>query len=107
MAFTLPSLKSALKKTNNDIRPCNIQGNFDMPEFKFNELADKEVIGHGSYGIVYKTSYLGKTVVVKNIEVYTARLNCRAGYATTHVYEDELQLRRKGNSFAILECIFV
>ena len=38
-----------------------------MPEFKFNELADKEVIGHGSYGIAYKTSYLGKTVVVINI----------------------------------------
>ena len=36
-------------------------------KFKFNELANKEVIGHGSYGIVYKTSYLGKTVVVKNI----------------------------------------
>ena len=52
MAFTMPNLKSALKKTNNDTRPCNIQDNFDMPEFKFNELADKEVIGHGSYGIV-------------------------------------------------------
>ena len=56
MAFTMPSLKSALKKTNkktnNDTRPCNIQDNFDMPEFKFKELADKEVIGHGSYGIV-------------------------------------------------------
>ena len=67
MAFTLPSLKSALKKTSNDTGPYNIQGKFDMPEFKFNELANKEVIGHGSYGIVYKTSYLGKTVVVKNI----------------------------------------
>ena len=42
--FTLPSLNSALKKTNNDTRPCNIQGNFDIPEFKFNALADKEVL---------------------------------------------------------------
>ena len=30
--------------TNNDTRPCNIQGNFDIPEFKFNALADKEVL---------------------------------------------------------------
>ena len=37
--FTLPSLKSAL-----DTRPCNIQGNFDIPKFKFNALADKEVL---------------------------------------------------------------
>ena len=25
-------------------RPCNIQGNFDIPEFTFNALADKEVL---------------------------------------------------------------
>ena len=25
-AFRMPSLKSALKKTNNDTWPCNIQG---------------------------------------------------------------------------------
>ena len=52
MVFTLSSLENALKKTNNDTRPCNIQGNFDIIEFKFNALADKEVVGHGSYGIV-------------------------------------------------------
>lgn len=40
----------------------------DLPEkFKFEDLQEKEVIGRGSYGIVYKARHHDKTVVVKNV----------------------------------------
>ena len=55
---TLPSLKRGLIQNKH----------FDLPEkFKFEDLQEKEVIGRGSYGIMYKARYHDKTVVVKNI----------------------------------------
>ncbi len=38
-----------------------------MPQFEFHDLDEKEVIGRGSYGIVYKARYLSEEVVVKKI----------------------------------------
>ena len=60
MSFTgtLPSLKRGLMRNNHS----------DLPEkFKYNDLQEREVIGRGSYGIVYKASYHDGTIVVKNI----------------------------------------
>ena len=60
MSFTgtLPSLKRGLMHNNHS----------DLPEkFKYNDMQEREVIGRGSYGIVYKARYHDETVVVKNI----------------------------------------
>ena len=60
MSFTgtLPSLKGGLMHNNHS----------DLPEkFKYNDLQEREVIGRGSYGIVYKARYHDETVVVKDI----------------------------------------
>ena len=61
MSFTgtLPSLKRGLMHNNHS----------DLPEkFKYiNDLQERQDIGRGSYGIVYKTRYHDETVVVKNI----------------------------------------
>ena len=56
MASTLPSLKRGLKRKK-----------YDMPQFEFDALNEKGVIGRGSYGIVYKARYLNEEVVVKKI----------------------------------------
>ena len=36
---------------------------YDMPQFEFDALDEKEVIGRGSYGIVHKARYLNEEVV--------------------------------------------
>ena len=38
-----------------------------MPQFQFEDLSEKKVIGRGSYGIVYKARYLSEEVVVKKM----------------------------------------
>lgn len=58
MAFTLPSLKKPLSA---------LQSRHFEHEFDFEKIEDKEVIGRGGYGIVYKRQYLHETVVVKTI----------------------------------------
>ena len=57
---TLPSLKRGLKRSLKRTQ-------YDMPQFEFHDLDEKEVIGRGSYGIVYKARYLSEEVVVKKI----------------------------------------
>ena len=61
MSFTgrLPKLKRGLMDNHSD-----------LPEkFKYNDLQEREVIGRGSYGIVYKTRYHDETNVVVKIIV--------------------------------------
>ena len=55
---TLPSLKRGLMHNNRSALP---------EKFKYNDLQEREVIGRGSCGIVYKARYHDETVVVKNI----------------------------------------
>ena len=59
MDFKLPTLKSrsSLLETKND----------GLPSFKFETLMNKDVIGRGAFGLVYKAKYDGETVVVKKL----------------------------------------
>jgi serine/threonine protein kinase len=59
MEFKLPTLKSrsSLLETKND----------GLPSFKFETLMNKDVIGRGAFGLVYKAKYDGETVVVKKL----------------------------------------
>ena len=62
MSFTgrLPKLKRGLMHDNHS----------DLPEkFKYSDLQEREVIGRGSYGIVYKARYHDETTVVVKIIV--------------------------------------
>jgi hypothetical protein len=59
MASTLPSFKQALRKRKLD--------DHEMPPFDFRCIEEKEVIGCGSYGIVYKARYISEDVVLKKI----------------------------------------
>ena len=56
MAFKLPtlSLKSISCKSNDE-------------SFDFGELKEKEVIGYGAYGLVYKGRFCEEIVVVKRV----------------------------------------
>ena len=58
MAFKLPTLllKSISSKSNDDLE-----------SFDFGELKEKEVIGYGAYGLVYKGRFREGIVVVKKV----------------------------------------
>ena len=43
------------------------QENLPSPLFKFDDLKSKDVIGRGAFGLVFKATYNGETVVVKKI----------------------------------------
>jgi serine/threonine protein kinase len=61
---TLGSLKRGLKR---GLKRSLKRIQYDMPQFEFHDLDEKEVIGRGSYGIVYKARDLSEEVVIKKI----------------------------------------
>ena len=58
MSFKLPSLRKAASQRRS--AP-------GLPLFKFEKLESKELIGHGSFGTVYKGIYNSQTVVAKQL----------------------------------------
>ena len=61
--FSLP--KPVLKKTSVDR---------EIPQFKWEDLDNKEEIGRGSFGAVYRTSLGEKELVVKNCSVLVMKI---------------------------------
>jgi serine/threonine protein kinase len=58
MSFKIPSLRRAATKRNIAQ---------DLPCFEYEKIEEKEQIGHGAYGVVYKGRYNDEVVVEKNL----------------------------------------
>ena len=58
MSFKLPSLRKAV------LQKKSAPG---LPLFKFEKRESKELIGHGSFGTVYKGIYNSQTVMAKQL----------------------------------------
>ena len=63
MAFKLPTLS---------LKSISCKSNDDLESFDFGELKEKEVIGYGAYGLVYKGRFREETVVVKKVSSESA-----------------------------------
>ena len=60
MSFKLPSLRKAT---------LSLKRKFEhgLPTFDYDKIEEKEFIGHGSFGIVYKGKYNDEIVVAKKL----------------------------------------
>ena len=61
--FKLSTLKSRPSIEKKKVT----QENLPSPLFKFDDLINKDVIGRGAFGLVFKATYKDETVVVKRI----------------------------------------
>ena len=61
MSLPLPSFDAKRRQNRHKIL------NTTIPEFGWNELSDKAVIGSGNFGSVITAKHKGKTVVVKKL----------------------------------------